>query len=82
MSFLADQPELAALCGLAAVAPSKVALAFNDPPSLFSHLSLEEIQRLQGACERVGSLTAALASGLDVWTEAAKQALTEVPGNG
>ncbi len=77
MIFLADQPELAALCTLAAVAPSKVAQAFNDPLALFSHLTLEEIQRLQGACERLGSLTTALAVALESWTVAAKMALQE-----
>ncbi len=76
MTFLADQPELVALANLAGVAPSKVAAAFNDPLTLFSHLTLDEIQRLQGACERLGSLTAALATGLEAWSAAAKEVLS------
>ncbi len=79
VTFLSDQPELVALATLASVAPSQVALAFNDPPSLFSHLSLPEIQRLRDACERLGSLTTALVAGLEVWTDAAKVALSEAP---
>ncbi len=77
MTFLADAPELVALGTLASVAPSKVADAFNDPLALFDHLTLEEIQRLQGACERLGSLTGALAAGLDAWTAAARQTLEQ-----
>jgi hypothetical protein len=77
MTFLADQPELMALASLAVVAPSKLALAFNDPLAIFAHLSLDELHRIQGACERLGSLTAALAEAMDVWTEAARVAVSE-----
>jgi hypothetical protein len=75
MTFLADQPELVALANLAGVAPSRVAAAFNNPVALFSHLSLDEIQRLHRACERLGSLTAALAVGLESWSAAAREVL-------
>ncbi len=67
---------------LAAVAPSRVAMAFNDPPALYAHLSLDEIQRLTGACERLGSLTTALAVCCESWTEAARMTLQEVPDAG
>jgi hypothetical protein len=77
--FLSDQPELVALANLAGLAPSRVAEAFNDPLSLFAILSLEELQRLQGACERLGSLTTALAAVMDVWLDGAKAALQAAP---
>ncbi len=75
--IVADAPELVALGNLAGVAPSKMAQAFNDPKALFDHLSLDEVLRLQGACERLGSLTTALASALKEWTDAAAAVLLE-----
>ncbi len=68
--ILADQPELLALAALAALPASKVAAAFNDTDHLFEHLSLEEIDRIRGACERLGALSALLATSLDSYTEA------------
>ena len=76
--ILADQPELVALGTLSGVAPSKMAQGFNDPEHLFTFLDLGEIQRIQGACERLGSLTAVLVQALDIYTEAAKAVVSGV----
>ncbi len=76
MTLLADQPELVALANLASVAPSKVAAAFNDEPEqFFVHLSLDELQRLQGAAERLAALSGELAMVTAAFAERAREAL-------
>lgn len=77
--ILADAPELVALGNLAAVAPSKMAGAFNDAAHFFTYLDLDELQRIQGACERLGALTAALAQSMDIFLSEARAALEEPP---
>jgi hypothetical protein len=79
VAVLADLPELVALGTLAGVAPSRMASAFNDAQNFFEHVSLEELDRIKGACERLGSLTTALAAAMDSYVTAAKAALPEVP---
>lgn len=73
--ILADQPELVALSNLAAVAPSKVAAAFNEPEQFFLHLSLDELARLQAACERLGALALQLSEATDEYTQEARKRL-------
>lgn len=77
MAILADAPELVALGSLAGVAPSKMAQGFNDPEHLFDFLALDEIGRIQGACERLGALTAVLAASMAIYVEAARAVLGE-----
>lgn len=75
MIVLADAPELVALANLAGVAPSKLAAGFNDAENLFTYLGLDELDRVRGACERLGALTAVLAQALDIYIEAAREAI-------
>jgi hypothetical protein len=77
VAILADQPELVVLGTLSGVAPSKMAAGFNDPEHIFSFLDLEEVQRIQGACERLGALTVTLAEALQIYTDAARAVLSE-----
>lgn len=70
--ILADLPELVALGNLAGVAPSKIAGAFNDAEHFFDHLTLDELQRLQGACERLGALSEALAASVQSYIDQAR----------
>ena len=79
VEILADQPELLALASLAAVPASKMAAAFNDAEHFFEHLTLDELQRLTGACERLGVLSAALVTAVDRYTAAVQQILGGEP---
>lgn len=73
--ILADQPELVALGTLSGVAPSRMAAAFNDADHFFTHLTLDELIRVQGACERLGSLSSLLAASLQEYAQAVREAV-------
>ena len=75
MTILADQPELVALASLAAVPPSKLAAAFNDPEHFFSHVGLEEVSRLNDAVKRMGELSRQLIAAAEIFTEYTQAAL-------
>lgn len=83
VTVLADQPELIALGQLAAVAPSKMAAAFNDPEHFFEHLDLEELGRLQAAGERLALVEQAMTLSMDIYIEQTRRLLeaqaAEVP---
>lgn len=72
-----DQPELLALASLAAVPASKMAAAFSEPERFFEHLSLEELARVQAACERLGVMVGQFIEAVEVATEQARAVLTE-----
>jgi len=76
--MIADQPELLALAGLAAVPASKMAAAFNEPERFFEHLDLEEIGRIQAACERWAILQNQMIAAMDAYTAAARKILETV----
>lgn len=76
---IADQPEILALAQLSAVPASKIAAAFGDPPQFFEHLTLEELGRIQGACERFAALQQQMVTAMDIYTEAAQDILARVP---
>ena len=73
--ILPDQPEILMLATLAAVSASKVAAAFNEPLRFFNHLSLEELGRLQAACDRLSAIQTAMAEALEVYATAAREVL-------
>jgi len=77
LAVLADQPELVALGSLAAVAPSRMAAAFNEPDKFFEHLSLEELSRLKAACERLSALQQEMTLAMDAYLVAAQKILDE-----
>lgn len=77
MSVLPDQPELVALGSLASVPPSKMALAFNDPEHFFDHLSLEELDRLKGACERLAQVQLQMTEAMDRYIVEANKILVQ-----
>lgn len=79
-NLIADQPELLALASLAAVPASKMAAAFSEPEHFFEHLSLEELARLQAACERLTALQTAMLAALSVYTETARLAMEQADG--
>ncbi len=69
--ILADAPELVALANIASVSPSKVAAALNDPLALLEHLTLDELNRLRGATDRLAALSALLATMTQAWLDGA-----------
>ena len=75
MAVLADLPELVALGNLAAVAPSKMAAAFNEPEKFFDHLDLKELARLQAACERLAVVQREMTAAMDIYLQAAQKIL-------
>jgi len=76
--MIADQPELLALASLAAVPASKMAAAFNEPERFFDHLDLEEVGRIQAACERWAVLQNQMIAAMDGYMVAARQILETV----
>ena len=68
--ILGDAPELLALAQLASVAPSKIAAAFTDPIRFFDHMTLEELERLNAACERMAVLQKQMIAAMETYKEA------------
>lgn len=73
--ILADEPELLALAQLSALPASKIAAGFNDPSQFFNYLTLEELARLQAACERLAAFQVRLSAKLDIYANAARELL-------
>ncbi len=64
--FSSDSPELQALAQLASVAPSRMAAAFSDPENFYTHLTLDELNRITDGCTRLGIVQAQLIAALDI----------------
>jgi hypothetical protein len=79
-AFSPDLPELKIMAALAAVQPSAMAAAFNEPEKMFEHLTLGELDRLREAFVRCAILGERLAAACGIYSEYAKQLLeTKVP---
>ena len=79
LGILADQPELVALGTLAGVAPSRMAAAFNDADHFFDHLTLGELDRIQGACARMAQFQQQMTTAFDQYLTAAQEILANLP---
>jgi len=75
MTLSADQPELAALAGLADVDPEKLAGAINAPIEFFQHLSLAELAKIHAACDRLTALNNAMLAALNTYAAYSKGVL-------
>lgn len=74
--ILADAPEVLALATLASVSATTMAAAFNDPEHIFSHMSLDELGRLQNAAARLTELNTRMARALAIYSDLITQQAT------
>jgi hypothetical protein len=61
-----DSDALRAIALMAGVPPARMAAAFSDPEHIYGHISLEELERIKAACERLGALGMQLAAATDI----------------
>lgn len=72
MAILADQPELQSLAQLASIPASQMAAAFNNPERFFEFLTLEEVDRMKAACERMALLQNQIIEAMAIYTAVAR----------